>query len=99
MPAPTSLVIGATGDTGQPVVVALAKLIAPHQYRILGLTRFLDSESAKKLSVIPDIEMEEMNWPEIDAAWLKERNIVKAYIEPHNSATQFTEESNLHLAL
>jgi uncharacterized protein YbjT (DUF2867 family) len=40
----------------------------------------------------------EQNWTEITAEWLHERNVVRAFIAPHNQPNQFAEESTFHLA-
>jgi uncharacterized protein YbjT (DUF2867 family) len=52
--APTILVIGATGNTGKSVVGNLPKLLEASKsntnYRVLGLTRSLDSPASQKLA-------------------------------------------------
>lgn len=99
--APTILVIGATGNTGQSVVYSLPKLLGlkNSKYRILGLTRSLDSPASKKLANLPFVEMQEKDWTTINAEWLKEQEVVRAYVAPYNSTHQFVEESELYVAL
>jgi uncharacterized protein YbjT (DUF2867 family) len=95
----TILVVGATGNTGRATVRTLSADLAGQDVRILGLTRDSDSDSAKALAALPLVEMESKYWPEIDTAWLKERNIVKAFVASHNEDSQFTDESLMHCAL
>jgi uncharacterized protein YbjT (DUF2867 family) len=99
--APTILVIGATGNTGKSVVSNLPKLLelSNSNYRVVGLTRSLDSAVSQKLAKLPHVEMQEKNWTTIDAAWLRSQEVVKVYIAPHNLPHQFMEESALHIAL
>jgi uncharacterized protein YbjT (DUF2867 family) len=99
--APTILVIGATGNTGKSVVRDLPKLLeaSNSSYRILGLTRSVDSPASRKLSKLPKVEMLEKDWTTIDAAWLRSQEVVRVYIAPHNLPNQFVEESALHIAL
>ena len=66
--------------------------------RILGLTRSVKSEAAQALAALSGVEMEEYDWVNIDADWLKARNVVKAFIASHNGASQFTDESGFLLA-
>lgn len=99
--APTILIVGATGNTGKNTVRQLSKLLksSTTKYRIVGLTRSLDSHASKKLSQLPDVEMIEKDWTAIDTAWLKSQDVVRAYIAPHNLPSQFVDESNFHVAL
>lgn len=99
--APTILVIGATGNTGKSVVRHLPKLLESSDvsYRILGLTRSLDSPASQKLAKLPHVEMQEKDWTTIDAAWLRSQEVTRVYIAPHNLPHQFVEESALHIAL
>jgi uncharacterized protein YbjT (DUF2867 family) len=99
--APTILVIGATGNTGKSVVHHLPKLLelSNSNYRIVGLTRSLDSAVSQKLAKLPHVEMQEKNWTTIDAAWLRNQEVVKVYIAPHNLPHQFMDESALYVAL
>ncbi|CAO3702405.1 unnamed protein product [Rhizopus stolonifer] len=99
--APTILVIGATGNTGQSVVYNLPKLLElkDSKYRILGLTRSLDNPASKKLASLPLVEMQEKDWTTIDAEWLKEQDVVRVYVAPHNLIHQFVDESALYVAL
>ncbi|KAG1166506.1 hypothetical protein G6F35_018150 [Rhizopus arrhizus] len=99
--APTILVIGATGNTGKGVVYNLPKLLASknNNYRILGLTRSLNNPTSQKLAKLPLVEMQEKDWTTIDANWLKEQEVVKAYVAPHNLPEQFVDESALYVAM
>jgi hypothetical protein len=55
----TTLFIGATGNTGRNFVRHLPDLIVSGHtnYRILGLTRSLNSSTSMKLAKLPRIEM------------------------------------------
>lgn len=97
--APTILVVGATGNTGKHAVQGLSKLFEGTQYRILGLTRSLDSPISKRLAALPQVEMLEKDWTQIDAAWLKNQHVEKAFVAPHNLIHQFYDESSLHVAM
>lgn len=99
--APTILIVGATGNTGQNVVYQLPELLKARnaKYRILGTTRSVDSPTSQELSRIPGVEMVEIDWTTIDAAWLKAQGVVKAYIAPFNQPSQFVEESAFYNAL
>lgn len=99
--APTILVVGATGNTGKNVVRSLPYLLANNKmsYRILGLTRSLDSPASQKLAKLPHVEMQGKDWTTIDAAWLQSREVVRVYIAPHNLPNQFVEESAFYAAL
>lgn len=57
--APSILIVGATANTGQYVVSQLSKLLESKNfdYRIIGLTRSLDSALSEKLSKLPGVEM------------------------------------------
>ena len=96
---PTILVVGATGNTGKHVVHGLSTLLESNQHRILGLTRSLDSPTCKELASIPQVEMLEKDWTQIDAAWLKDQNVVRAFVAPHNLPHQFYDESDLLVAM
>merc|ERR1712093_896697 len=54
------------------------------EYRLLALTRSTGSAVAQTFSRLSNVTLEEKNWPEIDAAWLRERNVVKVFIASHN---------------
>jgi hypothetical protein len=84
MTSHTILVAGATGNTDKNVVRTLAKLLEGQDIRILALTRSLESDAAKELANIVGVEMEAKDWTEIDAAWLTDRAIKKAFIAPQN---------------
>ncbi|KAL0095324.1 hypothetical protein J3Q64DRAFT_1632917 [Phycomyces blakesleeanus] len=99
--APTILVVGATGNTGKSVIHTLPALLESKntKYRILGLTRSLDSPISKKLAKISNVEMQEKDWTTIDADWLKEQEVVRVFIAPHNLPHQFVDESAFYIAL
>ncbi|KAK7423385.1 hypothetical protein QQZ08_009062 [Neonectria magnoliae] len=101
--SPTILVVGATGNTGRSVVQTLSKLLTSNEallpgHRILALTRSLNGEAAQKLSQLPGVEVAEQNWVEITAEWLRQHNVVRAFIASHNQPNQFAEESTFYLA-
>jgi uncharacterized protein YbjT (DUF2867 family) len=101
--APTILVAGATGNTGRSTVETLSKLLAASNttlpgHRILALTRSLNSPAAQQLAALPGVEVVEKNWVDITAGWLRERQVVRAFIASHNEPTQFAEESTFHVA-
>lgn len=95
--APTILIVGATGNTGKSVVRNLPSLLKS-KYRILGLTRSLNNPISQELARIPDVEMQEKDWTTIDAAWLKEQQVARIFIAPHNLPHQFVDESAFYLA-
>lgn len=99
---PTILIVGATGNTGRGVVDTLSRLLVTNQtfsgHRILALTRSSNSPTAQQLARLPNVEVVEQNWTEIATEWLRERNVVRAFIAPHNQPNQFAEESAFHLA-
>jgi uncharacterized protein YbjT (DUF2867 family) len=95
--APTILVVGATGNTGKAVVRTLSELIKSNKvldgYHILALSRSASSETAQQLAKLPNVEFEEISWPEITSDWLQEREVKRAFIASHNEPTHFAEES------
>ncbi|GAB1214573.1 hypothetical protein ATERTT37_003737 [Aspergillus terreus] len=99
--APTILIVGATGNTGRSLTETLPGLLqksnALSNHRVIGLTRSLDSAAAKQLSKIPGVEMVEKNWVDITADWLREHQVVRAYIASHNNPNQFAEESTFYV--
>jgi uncharacterized protein YbjT (DUF2867 family) len=99
--APTILIVGATGNTGKSVVRHLPELLKTSKidYRILGVTRSLESLAYQELSKIHDVEMAQKDWTTIDVAWLKSQGVVRAYIAPHNQPNQFVEESAFYNTL
>lgn len=101
MSRPSILVVGATGNTGKSVVRKLLELLEPgHKtYRIVGLTRSLDSAASKQLAALPNVDMLEKDWTTIDAEWLRSQGVVRAYVAPHSLPNQFVEESALYTAL
>ena len=100
--SPSFLIVGATGNTGRGVVGTLSSFIHRHSafasYRILALTRSSKSATAQQLSKLPNVTIVESNWTEITADWLREQNVVRAFIASHNNPNQFAEESTFHLA-
>ncbi|KAH7136722.1 hypothetical protein B0J13DRAFT_559953 [Dactylonectria estremocensis] len=100
--APTLLVIGATGNTGPGVVKTLSELLKTNKtfsgHRILAITRSSSGTVAQQLAALPSVEVAELQWVDITADWLREQNIVRAFIASHNQPNQFAEESTFHLA-
>lgn len=98
--SPTILVIGATGNTGKGVINTLPQLLKEENknYRILAVTRSLETPESQAISKLPAVEVVEKNWTTIDAEWLKSHDVFKIFIAPHNKLQQFTEESQLYLA-
>ncbi|KAK4863966.1 hypothetical protein LT330_010321 [Penicillium expansum] len=100
--APTILIIGATGNTGQAVVETLPRLLqsskALSEHRVIALTRSLKSPVAQKLAKLPGVEVIEQNWVEITSDWLREHQVARAFIASHNEPNHFAEESTFQLA-
>ncbi|KAL0936002.1 NmrA-like family protein [Colletotrichum truncatum] len=100
--APAILIVGATGNTGRGVTEALPELLkaskALSDHRVLALTRSADSSTAQNLAKIPGVTVIEQNWTEITADWLREHQVVRAFIAPHLAPNQFAEESAFHVA-
>lgn len=100
--APTILIVGATGNTGRSVTETLPKLLNTSNtlsgHRVIALTRSLNSPVAEQLARIPGVEVLEQNWVEVTADWLREHEVVRAFIAPHNEPHQFAEESTFHVA-
>ncbi|GFG19801.1 hypothetical protein IFM5058_10322 [Aspergillus udagawae] len=100
--APTILIVGATGNTGRSVTETLPTLLKSSNtlsdHRIISLTRSLNSPAAQQLAKLPGVEVVEQNWVEITADWLREHEVVRAFIASHNEPNQFAEESAFHLA-
>jgi uncharacterized protein YbjT (DUF2867 family) len=101
--SPTFLVVGATGNTGRAVAKTLSDQLDTNRsfsgYRILALTRSLKSSAAQELARLPHVEVAEYSWPEITPAWLREHEVVRAFIASHNEPNHFAEESTFHLAV
>jgi uncharacterized protein YbjT (DUF2867 family) len=99
---PTILIIGATGNTGRAVVKTLYKQIDTNQtssgHRILAVTRSSKSSVAQELAHLPHVEVVEYSWSEITPAWLREHEVIRAFIASHNEPNQFAEESTFHIA-
>lgn len=100
--APAILIVGATGNTGRSVVETLPKLLRSSktlsEHRIIALTRNLKSLVAQRLAELPGVEVIEHNWVEITSEWLREHQVVRAFIASHNEPNQFAEESTFHVA-
>ncbi|KAJ5407360.1 hypothetical protein N7465_008644 [Penicillium sp. CMV-2018d] len=100
--APTILIAGATGNTGQSVVETLPTLLqsskALSDYRIIALTRSSKSPVAQRLAKLPGVEVIEKNWVDITSDWLREHQVTRAFIAPHNNPNAFAEESTFHIA-
>ncbi|KAK4157563.1 hypothetical protein C8A00DRAFT_29566 [Chaetomidium leptoderma] len=100
--APTILVAGATGNTGRSVVETLSKLLHASNtlagHRVVALTRSLHSPAAQRLAALPGVQVLEQNWVDITADWLREHEVVRAFIASHLQPNQFAEESTFHLA-
>ncbi|KAE8160945.1 hypothetical protein BDV40DRAFT_301796 [Aspergillus tamarii] len=83
--APTFLVVGATGNTGQAVTQTLPTILKANEtfsnHRVLAMTRSRSSTTAQNLAKIPGVEQ-----------------VVRAFIAPHNAPNQFAEESAFHVA-
>lgn len=100
--APSILIAGATGNTGRNVVQTLSKLLNTNKvisgHRLLALTRSSKSPVAQQLAKLPGVEVIEKSWVEVTPDWLREHEVVKAFIASHNEPNQFAEESTFHLA-
>ncbi|RYO92478.1 hypothetical protein DL766_000176 [Monosporascus sp. MC13-8B] len=100
--SPTILIVGATGNTGRSVVETLSKLLNTSNtlsgHRLLALTRSLRSPAAQQLATLPGVQVLEQNWVEITANWLREHQVIRAFIASHNQPNQFAEESTFHVA-
>ncbi|KAF4762208.1 hypothetical protein N7455_003405 [Penicillium solitum] len=100
--APTILIVGATGNTGQAVVETLPKLLqssnALSDHRVIALTRSSKSPVAQRLAKVPGVEVIEQNWVDITSDWLREHQVTRAFIAPHNDPNAFAEESTFHIA-
>ncbi|RMY72245.1 hypothetical protein D0863_04648 [Hortaea werneckii] len=89
------LVVGATGNTGRSVVEHLPKLLKSTSLsaaRILALTRSSSSPTAQQLAQIQGVEVIEKNWVDITEDWLREHEVVRAFVASHNEPTHFAEE-------
>lgn len=100
--APTILIVGATGNTGRSTVETLSKLLktggAFSGHRLLALTRSAQSKAAQQLAALSGVEVEERNWVTIAPSWLRENEVVRAFIASHNEPAQFAEESSFLVA-
>ncbi|KAI1169019.1 hypothetical protein F5B18DRAFT_593680 [Nemania serpens] len=100
--APTILIAGATGNTGRKTVETLSKWLetsnAIKGHRIVALTRSSSGAAAQKLAKLPGVEVIEKNWIEISADWLRENEVVRAFVASQPTSGQFTEESTFLIA-
>ncbi|KAG2421720.1 hypothetical protein HFD88_005696 [Aspergillus terreus] len=100
--SPTILIVGATGNTGRSVTETLPQLLkssnAMSDHRVIALTRSLNGAVAQQLAKTPGVEMIEKDWVEITADWLRDHEVVRAFIASHNEPSQFAEESGFHVA-
>ncbi|KAI1125116.1 hypothetical protein F5Y10DRAFT_247901 [Nemania abortiva] len=100
--APTILIAGATGNTGRGVVETLSKLLETSSvisgHRIIALTRSSSGAVAQKLAKLPGVEVIEKNWIEVSADWLRENQVVRAFVASQPQSSQFTEESTFLIA-
>ena len=94
------MIIGATGNTGRGVIGTLPSLLQSSNlagYRIIALTRSLNSPVAQEFAKIPGVEVIEKNWVEITTDWLREHQVGRAFVASHNEPNQFAEESTFYL--
>ncbi|KAI1197148.1 hypothetical protein F5X97DRAFT_185680 [Nemania serpens] len=100
--APTILIAGATGNTGRRTVETLSKWLETSSvikgHRIVALTRSSSGAVAQKLAKLPGVEVIEKNWIEISADWLRENEVVRAFVASQPTSAQFTEESTFLVA-
>jgi uncharacterized protein YbjT (DUF2867 family) len=100
--APTILVAGATGNTGRSVVETLSKLLETSNafsgHRVIALTRSLKSPAAQHLATLPQVVVLEQSWVEVTADWLREHEVVRAFIAAYVQPDQFAQESAFLLA-
>jgi hypothetical protein len=75
--------------------VNTSKVFSSH--RILAFTRSKDSAVAQQLAKLPGVEIAEQNWTEFTVDWLRQNEVVRAFIASHNQPNQFAEESTFHL--
>lgn len=99
--SPSILIAGATGNTGRAVIQTLPDQLHSggtlSGHRIIALTRSSSSPVAQDLAKIPGVEVVEKNWVDITADWLREHQVVRAFIASHNEPNQFAEESTFYL--
>lgn len=100
--APTILIAGATGNTGRRTVETLSKWLKTSNvikgHRIVALTRSSSGAAAQELAKLPGVEVIEKNWTEVTADWLRENEVVRAFVASQPISTQFTEESTFLVA-
>lgn len=94
---PSFLVVGATGNTGGAVLQYLTEVLPQSdrfsKYRIIGLTRDTNGSKAQELAKLPRVEMIAKDWTLINPDWLREHEVERLYIAPHNGVSHFTDES------
>ncbi|KAI1171418.1 hypothetical protein F4777DRAFT_54013 [Nemania sp. FL0916] len=100
--APTILITASTGNTGRGVVETLSKMRETNSFvsghRIVALTRSANGPVAQGFAKLPGIEVVEKNWVEVTADWLRENNVVRAFVASQPDISQFTEESSFLVA-
>ncbi|KAI0540218.1 hypothetical protein GGR58DRAFT_461972 [Xylaria digitata] len=100
--APTILVAGATGNTGRSTVETLSGFLKTSSvlsgHRIIALTRSSKGAVAQELAKLPGVEVVEKNWVEVTTDWLRENEVVRAFIASQPNVGQFTEESTFLVA-
>ncbi|KAK8087661.1 hypothetical protein PG997_002622 [Apiospora hydei] len=103
--APTFLVVGATGNTGRSTVATLSQILKQEGsnspfagHRILALTRSAQGAAAKHLATLPGVEVLEFNWATVTEAWLRDHEVVRAFVASAVDPAQFSVESAFLLA-
>ncbi|OJJ78041.1 hypothetical protein ASPBRDRAFT_37263 [Aspergillus brasiliensis CBS 101740] len=99
--APAILIIGATGNTGRSVAETLPKLLKSSQlseHRVLALTRSAGSPVARQIAELPGVEVIEKNWVDITSDWLRDHEVVRAFVASPVDLSQFAEESTFLVA-
>lgn len=90
---PSILVVGATGNTGKSVVETLPKLLQSSKtlkdHRVIALARSAKSPVAQQFTKLTGVEVVEKNWIDIDAKWLRENEVTRAFIASHKIAYPF----------
>ncbi len=100
--ASTILVAGATGNTGRAVVETLSGLLQKSDafkgHKIIALTRDASGTAAQHLAAFHAVQVVQLNWVDVTPGWLRQNNVVRAFIASHNQPNQFAEESTFHVA-
>lgn len=97
--SPTFLIVGATGNTGGGAVRTLAELLPKSDkfktHKIVAQIRNAKGSVAQELAKIPNVEVLEKNWTDIDADWLRANEVERLFVAAQNDPTHFTDESLL----